>query len=85
MISLAKRMFMILLKTKLTWFPKARHGKNKYLIILIQSAKSIIATIKMQNDFLLPFKNGNFSNIVIAILDFSYIAPHLVIALPTLQ
>ena len=30
-------------------------------------------------------KNGNFSNIAIAILDFCSIAPHLVIALSTLR
>ena len=36
--------------------------------------ENIIATIKMRNNFFLPFRNGLFS-----------IAPHLVIALPTLR
>ena len=37
--------------------------------------ENIIATIKMRNNVLLPFKNGNFSNIAIAILDFSLLSP----------
>jgi hypothetical protein len=37
--------------------------------------KNIIATHQNAKIFLLSFKNGNFSNIAIAILDFSLLLP----------
>ena len=39
----------------------------------IQSAKILLLTSKC--DFFLPFKNGNFSNIAIAMFDFSLLLP----------
>ena len=37
--------------------------------------ENIIATIKMRNNFCYPLKICNFSNIAIAILDFSVLLP----------
>ena len=53
----------------LVYFYKSQRKEINYKI-----GENIIASIKMRNN-ILPFKNGNFSNIAIAILDFSLLIP----------